>query len=50
MKLQYTFGLIPIEGNDVWLHGAIAVAAAFFGWRRSEMAPHADDSAPRVSL
>jgi hypothetical protein len=33
MKLQYTFGLIPIEGNDVWLHALIAIAAAYFGWR-----------------
>src|SRR5215212_936549 len=32
MKLQYTFGLIPIEGNDVWLHALIALAAAVFGW------------------
>ncbi len=32
MKIQYTFGLIPIEGHDVWLHALIAVAAAYFGW------------------
>jgi hypothetical protein len=32
MKIQYTFGLIPIEGNDVWLHALIAVAAAYFGF------------------
>lgn len=32
MNLRYTFGLIPIEGNDVWLHALIALAAAFFGW------------------
>src|SRR5262245_21346221 len=30
--VQYTFGLIPIEGNDVWLHALIAVAAAYFGF------------------
>lgn len=33
-----TFGLIPIYGNDVWLHGVIAVIAAiggFGGARRS---------------
>jgi hypothetical protein len=35
MKVQYTFGLIPIEGHDVWLHALIAIAAAFFGWRES---------------
>jgi len=31
-NLQYTFGLIPIEGNDVWLHALIGIAAAIFGW------------------
>jgi hypothetical protein len=30
--IQYTFGLIPIEGNDVWLHALIALAAAYFGF------------------
>jgi hypothetical protein len=29
---QTTFGLIPIWGNDVWLHGAVALAALYFGW------------------
>lgn len=32
MNVQYTFGLIPIEGHDVWLHALIAAAAAYFGW------------------
>lgn len=27
------FGLMPIDGHDVWLHGATALAAAYFGWR-----------------
>ncbi len=31
-NLNTTFGLIPIHGNDVWLHAVIAVAAAYFGW------------------
>ena len=35
LKIQYTFGLIPIEGHDVWLHALIALAAAFFGWSGS---------------
>src|SRR4051794_33282080 len=34
MKIQYTFGLIPIEGNDVWLHALLAVVAAYFGFIR----------------
>lgn len=27
------FGLMPIDGGDVWLHGVTAVIAAYFGWR-----------------
>jgi hypothetical protein len=27
-----TFGFVPIYGNDVWLHGLIALVAAYFGW------------------
>jgi hypothetical protein len=30
--LNTTFGLIPIFGNDVWLHAATALIAAYFGW------------------
>lgn len=26
------FGLFPIYGNDIWLHGVIAVIAAYFGF------------------
>lgn len=29
---QTTFGLVPIYGNDVWLHAVIAAAAAFIGF------------------
>jgi len=29
---QTTFGMIPIYGNDVWLHGAIALVSAVFGF------------------
>lgn len=35
---QTTFGLIPIWGNDVWLHAALAIPAAYFGFSR-EAAP-----------
>jgi len=31
-RINYTFGLIPIEGHDVWLHALIAIAAAIVGW------------------
>jgi len=27
------FGMMPIHGGDVWLHGLTAVIAAYFGWR-----------------
>ena len=30
--LNTTFGLIPLYGHDVWLHGGTALVAAFFGW------------------
>jgi hypothetical protein len=29
---QTTFGLVPIWGNDVWLHALLAAAAAYFGF------------------
>ena len=27
------FGLLPLHGHDVWLHGGTAAVAAYFGWR-----------------
>ena len=30
--LNTMFGLVPVYGADVWLHGITAVIAAFFGW------------------
>lgn len=27
------FGMMPLQGGDVWLHGITAAAAAYFGWR-----------------
>lgn len=41
---QTTFGLIPIWGNDVWLHAALALVAAYFGF----MAPAAVPAARRL--
>jgi Domain of unknown function (DUF4383) len=26
------FGLVPIYGNDVWLHALLALVGAYFGW------------------
>lgn len=31
-KLWTTFGLIPLYGNDVWLHILLAAAAGYFGF------------------
>lgn len=30
--LQTTFGLIPLHGNDIWLHLLLSAGAAYFGW------------------
>ena len=30
--LNTTFGLVPLHGNDVWLHILLAVPAAYFGF------------------
>jgi hypothetical protein len=32
---QTTFGLVPIWGNDVWLHALIAIVAGYFGFAAS---------------
>lgn len=31
-NLDTLFGLVPLHGADVWLHAAIAVVAAYFGY------------------
>ena len=30
--LDTTFGLVPLYGNDIWLHVGLAIPAAYFGW------------------
>jgi len=30
--LSMMFGLVPLHGWDVWLHGGIAAAAAYYGY------------------
>jgi hypothetical protein len=30
--LNTTFGLVPLYGNDIWLHALIAVVSAWFGF------------------
>jgi hypothetical protein len=31
-------GLVPIYGNDVWLHAVLALVAAYFGWMNRDPA------------
>jgi Domain of unknown function (DUF4383) len=31
-NLDTMFGLVPLYGNDVWLHAVLALVAAYFGW------------------
>lgn len=38
--LSTMFGLVPLFGNDIWLHALLSVVAAFFGWiHRDTVAP-----------
>jgi hypothetical protein len=39
--LNTMFGLVPLEGNDVWLHFLLAGIAAYFGF----VAPRVQDNA-----
>lgn len=32
------FGLVPIHGNDIWLHAVLALVAAYFGFGHRERA------------
>lgn len=31
-RLDEGFGLVPLYGNDIWLHAGLAVVGAYFGW------------------
>ncbi|HEY0116654.1 MAG TPA: DUF4383 domain-containing protein [Allosphingosinicella sp.] len=35
---QTLFGLVPLHGNDVWLHAVLALAGLYFGWVHKERA------------
>ena len=32
MSLHTLFGLMPLYGNDIWLHAVLAIGAAYFGF------------------
>ena len=36
--LNTMFGLVPLFGNDVWLHIILAAPAAYFGWMHRDTA------------
>ena len=40
LRLHTTFGLVPLYGNDIWLHAVLAIVAGYFGfvYRRDEQA------------
>ena len=31
-NLNTVFGMVPLYGNDIWLHALLALVAAYFGW------------------
>ena len=37
-SLNTTFGLVPLHGNDVWLHVVLALPAAYFGFMHRDTA------------
>ena len=34
LRLDTTFGLVPLYGNDIWLHALLAIGAGYFGFAR----------------
>ena len=37
-NLNTMFGLLPLFGNDIWLHALLAIIAAYFGWMHRDVA------------
>jgi hypothetical protein len=37
-NMNHTFGLVPIHGNNVWLHALIAIAATYYGFVKTTAA------------
>lgn len=44
-NLHTTFGVVPLYGNDIWLHALLALAAAYFGFIHNE---HPGEDTPRA--
>ena len=45
--LNTTFGLVPLYGNDIWLHALIALSAAYFGFMADEQVDERDTATYR---
>jgi hypothetical protein len=45
--LDTVMGFVPLHGNDVWLHAALAAVAAYFGFVRHAELDHVNRPAPR---
>lgn len=45
--LSTVFGLVPLYGNDIWLHALIAVVAAYFGYASVSTVEHAGEGVRR---
>jgi hypothetical protein len=46
-NLSTVFGLVPLHGNDIWLHALLAAGAAYFGFLWHAEPGHAAGPAPR---
>ncbi|CUS39687.1 DUF4383 domain-containing protein [Candidatus Nitrospira nitrificans] len=47
--LSMTFGLVPLHGWDVWLHGGTAAFAAYFGYGKRAQAAEIAESYHRAA-
>jgi hypothetical protein len=43
---DFTFGLAPLHGNDVWLHALLAAVAAYFGFVHRKPRERTDSPSP----
>ena len=46
-QLSTAFGVVPLHGNDIWLHALVAASAAYFGFLRHTEADQAPPAAHR---
>lgn len=46
-NLNTVFGLVPLHGNDIWLHAVLAAGAAYFGFVQHAEPDHTNTPAAR---